>query len=101
MTIVFLLIFLFNIFDYYSTINLLQSGATEINPLMNYALKNNSFSTIKLIIIPLLIIILIIYRECICNSKACKALTIFCFISYTLVFLYHIYNIVFQISLQP
>lgn len=80
-----------NIFDYFNTVDLLKLGAEEANFIMNYAINHNLFYLTKLILIPLLILILIKHNKFIDNSKVCKILIFICFISYSLVSLYHLY----------
>ncbi len=92
MKIMLVITFLLNIFDYYNTTHLLKSGAAEeINYLMSFAINYNFFYLIKLILIPLLILFLIKYIKIITKNRLSKVMISICFISYSLVSLYHIY----------
>ncbi len=91
MKIILIITLLLNIFDYYNTVYLIKLGAEEINLLMNYAISYHFFGLIKLILIPLLILFILKYNEVIKENTLSKAMILLCFISYSLVSLYHIY----------
>lgn len=93
MNIYLLAILIFNFIDYFSTVKLLRLGAVELNPFMNYAIEHNLFPLIKLVLIPFLIFLLMKYRNYIINKILYKYLIILCFISYSLITIYHFYII--------
>ena len=83
---------LFNIADYFFTVNALSLGATEANPVMDAIVHTPLFPVVKLILIPALLVFFWTVRHKIQTRKnAIMPLTWGVFISYFVVTVYHLY----------
>ena len=83
---------LFNIADYFFTVNALSLGATEANPVMDAIVHTPLFPVVKLILIPALLVFFWIIRHKMKTRKnMIMMLTWGVFISYFVVTVYHLY----------
>ena len=83
---------LFNIADYFFTLQALSLGAIEANPVMDAIVHTPLFSVVKLILIPALLVFFWTMRHKIRTRKnIIMMLTWVVFISYFVVSVYHLY----------
>ena len=83
---------LFNIANYFFTINALSLGATEANPVMDAIVHTPLFPVVKLILIPALLVFFWTMRHKMKTRKNfIMLLTWGVFISYFVVSVYHLY----------
>ena len=83
---------LFNIADYFFTVQALYLGATEANPVMDAIVHTPLFSVVKLILVPALLVFFWTVRHKIRTRKnIIMMLTWVVFISYFVVSVYHLY----------
>ena len=83
---------LFNVADYFFTVQALSMGATEANPVMDAIAHTPLFPLVKLILIPTLLVFVWTVRHKIqARKQAIMLLTWVVFVSYFVVTLYHLY----------
>ena len=82
---------LFNVADYFFTVNALSMGATEANPVMDAIVHTPFFSVVKLILVPALVVFFWTVRHKIRTRRnIIMMLTWVVFISYFVVTVYHL-----------
>ena len=80
----------FNVADYFFTVQALYLGATEANPVMDAIVHTPLFSVVKLILVPALLVVFWTVRHKMKTRKnAIMLLTWIVFISYFVVTVYH------------
>ena len=83
---------LFNVVDYFFTVQALFLGATEANPVMDAIVHTPLFPVVKLILVPALLVFFWTVRHKIRTRKnIIMLMTWVVFISYFFVTVYHLY----------